>query len=158
MGFAQGPIVPENSRAYIDVSFLIGSDDEIAEWRIKTVSIARTLNMEQNQFQANNLASNLSDDLKDFMTTKRKADAQKEALYAVESVCHEAFVLAVLFRGRKTRYLWEQDANPAQITAADLEIIGWLYEEAEASQAQVTRVVFGTDVEALKLGGSNDMD
>jgi hypothetical protein len=92
------------------------------------------------------------------MMIKRKADAQKEALSAVESVCHEAFVLAVLFRGRKTRYLWEQDANPAQITAADLEIIGSLYEEAEATQAQVARVVFETDVEALNLGGSNDMD
>lgn len=64
------PIVLENSRAYIDVSFLVVSDDDNAEWRIKTVSIARTLNMEQNQFQANNLASDLSGDLKDFMMRK----------------------------------------------------------------------------------------
>ena len=74
---------------------------------------------------------------------------------AVENICHDALVLAVLLRGSKARYLWEQDAKPAQINLDDLEIIGSLDEETEASQGRVARVVFGS---VVKLHGSNGHD
>ncbi len=118
------------------------------------MSIARNLNMDHNDFQANVLANDLGEELKDFRTTKSSA-AQEEALAAVENICHDALVLAVLLRGSKARYLWEQDAKPAQINLDDLEIIGSLDEETEASQGRVARVVFGS---VVKLHGSNGHD
>src|SRR5271156_2807073 len=87
------------------------SEDDITEWRVKTVSIARKVNMEHNGFQANILANNLGEDLKDFRTTKPNG-AQDEALPAIQSICRDALFLAVLLRGSKAKYLWEQDAEP----------------------------------------------
>ena len=111
--------------------------------------------MEHNKFHVYNLANDLSDDLKAFRTTKSNA-AQREAWPAVEGICREACVLAVLLRGSMARYRWEQDAKPARIDDDDLEIIGSLDEETETSRGQVTRVVFGSVVKVLRSDANDE--
>src|SRR2546423_3904849 len=130
------------------------SEDDITEWRVTTVSIARSLDMDHNDFQAKILANDLGEDLKDFRTIKSNA-AQEEALAAIGNICRDALFLAVLLRGSKARYLWEQDAKPAQINPDDLEIIGSLDEKTKAGQGRVDRVVFGS---VMKLHGSDGRD
>ena len=132
------------------------SEDDITEWRVKTVSIARNVNMEHNDFQANILANEFGEDLKDFRTTK--SNAAQEALPAIENICRDALIIALLLRGSKAKYLWEQDAKPAQISPDDLEIIGSLDEETEASLGRVARVVFGSVVKLHGSDGHDDME
>jgi hypothetical protein len=121
------------------------------------MSVARKMDMEHNSFQANILANDLGEDLKDFRTTKSNA-AQEEALPAVQNICREALVLAVLLRGSKAKYLWEQDAKPAQINPDDLEVIGSLDEGTEANPGCVSRVVFGSVVKLHRSDGHDDME
>jgi len=64
----------------------------------------------------------------------------------------------MVLRESKVKYLWEQDAKPVQINPDDLEIIGSLDEETEASQGCVARVVFGSVVKLHGSDGHNDME
>jgi len=133
------------------------SEDNITEWRVKTVSIARNLNMPDNDFQVNILANELGEDLKDFRTTKSNA-AQEEVLPAIKSICFDALFLAILLRESKAKYRWEQDAEPTQINLDDLDIIGSLDEETEASLGCVARVVFGSFVKLQRSDGHDDLE
>jgi hypothetical protein len=138
-------------------SFNPVSEDDITEWRVKTVSIARSLNMDHNDFRAKILANDLGEELKDFRTTKSDA-AQEEALAAIGNICRDALFLAVLLRGSKAKYLWEQDAKPAQINHDDLEIIGSLNEKTEVGQGRVGRVVFGSVMKLRESDGHDNME
>ena len=61
-------------------------------------------------------------------------------------------------RESKAKYLSEQDAEPVQVNPDDLEIIGSLDEETEASQGRVARVVFGSVVKPHASDGHDDME
>ena len=119
--------------------------------------MARNLDMENNSFHANILANDLGEDLKDFRTSKTNA-GQEEALHAIENICRDALFLAILLRGSKAKYQWEQDAKPARINPDDLEIIGSLDEGTEASLGRVARVVFGSVVKLHGSDGHGDME
>jgi hypothetical protein len=140
----------------LDMSLKLDKEDEMKEWRVRTVRAAKLLTAGRRARYPREVATAICGILAPMCHHSRSAQEDREmARQDLQKLCENAYRVALLLRGTRSEYKWEQDRDvlPSLIVnKKDHEVLGTEGPDINARH-EISRIVFGGVIRGDRITG-----